>query len=64
MSSSKTQRSFAAGEIAPALHARADLTRYAIALKTCRNMIVLRAGGVQKRPGTEYVMKLTAAPVT
>lgn len=58
-----TQRSFAAGEISPALHARADLTRYAVALKTCRNVVVLRAGGVQKRPGTEYVMTLTAAPV-
>jgi hypothetical protein len=63
VASSNSQHSFAAGEIAPALHARSDVTRYAIALKTCRNLIVLRAGGVQKRPGTQYVMTLTAAPV-
>lgn len=49
------QRSFAAGELAPALFARADLSRYAIGLRTCRNMVVMRAGGATKRPGTQYV---------
>lgn len=50
-----TQRSFGGGEIAPALHARADLSRYAIGLRTCRNMVVMRAGGATKRPGTKLV---------
>jgi hypothetical protein len=63
--SSVIQRSFAGGEIAPALHARADLARYAIGLKTCRNMVVMRAGGATKRPGTQFVMITgTTAPFT
>jgi hypothetical protein len=56
--SNSPQRSFAAGELAPALQARADLTRYAIGLRTCRNMMVLRAGGAKKRPGTEVVVDI------
>lgn len=66
------QRSFAGGELAPALHARADLARYAIGLRTCRNLVVLRAGGATKRPGTRFVVvigtqaafTLTIAPTT
>lgn len=50
-----TQRSFAGGEFAPALYARADLARFAIGLRTCRNMVVMRAGGATKRPGTKFV---------
>lgn len=56
--SNAPQRSFAAGEIAPALEARADLARYAIGLRVCRNMIVLRGGGATKRPGTKFVVAI------
>jgi hypothetical protein len=56
--SNVTQRSFAAGEIAPALEARTDLARYVIALRVCRNMLVLRGGGARKRPGTEVVLDM------
>ena len=55
---SNPKRSFAAGEIAPALHARTDLSRYAIGLRTCRNMVVVRAGGAKKRPGTKFVVAI------
>ena len=48
-------RAFAGGELAPALHARADLVKYALGLKTCRNMIVLRSGGVANRAGTRFI---------
>jgi hypothetical protein len=54
MADTLIQRSFAAGEIAPALTARADTTKYLTALKTCRNFLVLRSGGVGNRPGTKY----------
>lgn len=47
-----TQRSFAFGEVAPALYARPDLAMYSQALRTLRNAYVMRAGGVQSRPGT------------
>lgn len=49
------QRSMAGGEIAPALAARADVAKYATALRTCRNMIVQRYGGVTNRAGNEFV---------
>lgn len=50
-----SQRSFSAGELSPAMYARTDLTRYATGLRTLRNAVVLRTGGVQSRPGTEYL---------
>ncbi len=49
------QRSFAGGEIAPALYARADQVKYATGLRTCKNFIVLRHGGAQNRPGFQYI---------
>jgi hypothetical protein len=52
---STTQRSFAKGEIAPALHARTDAAAYEIGLRTCRNYVVMRQGGATKRPGTEFI---------
>ncbi len=51
----KAQRSFAKGEIAPALHARTDTAAYDVGLRTCRNFMVMRQGGATKRPGTEYI---------
>jgi len=55
MPSSVIQRSFAAGELAPALHARADQVKYTTGLRTCRNFLVRREGGVSNRPGTRFV---------
>lgn len=49
------QRAFAGGEIAPALHARADQVRYVTGLRTCRNWMVLRQGGASNRAGTRYI---------
>ncbi len=51
-------RSFAAGEIAPALYARTDQSRYEIGLRTCRNYLVMRQGGATKRPGTEFLTEV------
>ena len=49
------QPSFAAGEIAPALHARVDLAKYHIGLATCLNWMIMAQGGAQNRPGTLWV---------
>lgn len=46
------QRSFAMGEVSPKLYARTDLARYQAALRTLRNAIVTKEGGVESRPGT------------
>lgn len=50
-----SQRTFSSGEISPSLYARVDLVKYATGLRTCKNAIVLRYGGVSNRPGTQYV---------
>jgi hypothetical protein len=53
--SSFIQRSFAGGELAPELHARVDQVKYATGLKTLRNMLVMKSGGVTSRSGTQYL---------
>jgi len=55
MGESVIQRAFAAGELAPVLHARADQVKYTTGLRTCRNTIVRREGGVQNRAGFRFV---------
>lgn len=50
-----SQRSFSSGEVAPALYARVDTSRYATGLKTLRNQFVMRHGGAANRPGTEFI---------
>ncbi len=52
------QLSFAGGELAPALHARVDLVKYQTGVRTLRNGMVLRHGGMTARPGTEFVCPL------
>jgi hypothetical protein len=55
MAQTVIQRTFAGGELAPALHARADLVKYVSGLRTCRNFLIQRSGGVANRPGTRLV---------
>lgn len=52
------QRSFAGGEIAPALWGRDDQTKYQTGLRSCRNFIVRREGGATNRPGTQFVVEV------
>lgn len=49
------QRSFAGGEIAPAVYARPDQVKYATGLRKLRNALVMRHGGLTNRPGTILV---------
>lgn len=49
------QRSFASGEIAPALYARVDFFKYQSGLRTCRNLFIMRHGGATNRPGTQFI---------
>lgn len=52
------QRSFAAGEITPAIYPRADIIKYLTGLRTCRNFLVKKHGGVSNRPGTKFVCEV------
>lgn len=48
------QPTLSGGELAPGLHGRVDLVRYATSLKTCRNVITKHTGGAAKRPGLRF----------
>lgn len=50
-----SQKSLAGGEIAPALYARTDSNKYQLGLRQLRNYLVMRSGGAQNRPGTEFI---------
>ena len=49
------QPNFSRGEIAPDLYGRFDVDAYNAGLKQARNVVVLKYGGLTKRPGTRYV---------
>ena len=53
-----SQRSFSGGEITPALYGRVDQVKYSTGLRTCRNFIVQRHGGVTNRSGTAFVCEV------
>lgn len=55
------QRSFTGGEISPELYARTDQVKYATGLRTLRNFLVQRHGGVANRPGTALVAETKAS---
>src|SRR5512138_478963 len=55
MAESVLLRSFASGELAPGLYARADLAKYAMGARTLRNFLVRRHGGASNRTGTKYL---------
>jgi len=52
------QRSFAGGEIAPALYGRADQVKYTTGLVACRNFYVERHGGVSNRQGSQFIAEV------
>lgn len=55
------QRSFAAGEVAPAIYGRADVARYASSLRTCRNFVVRKEGGLERRAGSQFITEVASS---
>lgn len=47
--------SFNAGEVSPRIHSRVDLDKYGSSCKTLENFIIMPYGGVNRRPGMEYM---------
>lgn len=52
------QNSFAAGELAPALHGKVDLPQYKQGLRRCRNFFISKHGAAVSRPGLAKVVEL------
>lgn len=49
------QAGFSGGEIAPSLFGRFDLEKYGLSLKSAKNCIITKYGGVMNRAGTMFV---------
>lgn len=52
------QPSFTAGELAPALWARVDLSKYGSGLKTALNLFIHPHGGASNRAGLEFIREV------
>lgn len=52
------QRSFAGGELAPALHSRCDEVKYATGARTLRNYFIMKHGGAASRAGTQFIAEV------
>jgi hypothetical protein len=64
MGQNVVQRSFHAGELAPALHLRADQAKYQAGLRTCRNFLIQRQGGAANRGGWRFCAACKTASAT
>lgn len=49
---------FSRGELSPKLHSRADLEHFKTGLTECQNFMVMRQGGLTRRPGTQFVQEV------
>lgn len=49
------QSSFSGGEWSPYLHDRVDLSKFSVACGTLQNFILMKYGGVRRRPGMQYI---------
>lgn len=58
MSYRVSQANFSKGEVSEEIVARSDVATYASALRKAQNVIVMKYGGVTKRPGTRLVAKV------
>lgn len=55
------QTNFGAGVFSPRLEGRTDIARYASAVRTLENMIVLPQGAAMRRPGTRFVNEVKSS---
>lgn len=61
MTTRLAQANMTKGEIGPHLYGRFDVPAYQAGLKRARNVIVMKYGGVTKRPGTRFVSEVRDA---
>ena len=49
------QSNMTAGELAPSLHSRTDISKYANGVANAQNMVILNHGGLRRRPGLSKI---------
>lgn len=52
------QATFGRGELSPKLASRADLDHFKMGLAVCQNWLVMRQGGLKRRPGTQFIAEV------
>jgi len=55
------QSNFTTGEVDPLLRARIDINQYYNALEQARNVIVQPQGGIERRPGLQFIFEVPSA---
>ena len=58
MGTSTIQRAFAHGEVAPSIYGRGDAAPFLFGVKTCRNFVVMRHGGLMNRSGSQFIAEV------
>jgi hypothetical protein len=49
------QPTFVRGELSPRLHSRVDIDHWKMGLAECVNWLIMKQGGLRRRPGTEWI---------
>ena len=52
------QTNFTTGEVDPLLKARIDINQYYNALETARNVLIQPQGGIERRPGLQFLQEI------
>ncbi len=52
------QASFSRGEMTPKLIDRQSYDQYRLGLTTCSNLVIMRHGGLTRRPGTKFITEI------
>ena len=55
------QTNFTTGEVDPLLKARIDINQYYNALEQARNVLIQPQGGIERRPGLEFIFEVPSA---
>ena len=58
------QNSFTGGELSLDISRRHDLEKVKVGLRTCRNFVVEKGGGISNRPGTTWISEVKDSAVT
>ena len=55
------QSNFTTGEVDPLLKSRIDINQYYNALDQARNVLIQPQGGIERRPGLQFIFEVPSA---
>ena len=57
------QTNFTTGEVDPLLKSRIDINQYYNALDQARNVLIQPQGGIERRPGLQFILRYQVLPI-